>query len=69
MVEPRRKSLRLRSWDYSWPWWYYVTIVVKDRESVLGEVFGDRIFLNEIGTIVKREVVANRISQTECRIG
>ena len=34
----RVSSARLRTWDYSWPWWYYVTIVVGDRRCVFGTV-------------------------------
>ena len=51
----RRRSTRLRSWDYSWPWWYFVTIVVKDRHCLFGKIVDDEMRLNEFGRIVEEE--------------
>jgi len=44
-----RRSIRLRSWDYAWPWWYYVTIVVKDRECRFGKAIYDSVVLSDLG--------------------
>jgi len=38
---PVRKDVRLRGFDYSNAGCYYVTICVKDRHEVLGEIVGD----------------------------
>ncbi len=47
-----RRSTRLRSWDYSWAWWYYVTICTKDRACVLGEIADVKVVLSDAGKIV-----------------
>jgi putative transposase len=44
-----RRSSRMPHWDYSWEWWYYVTIVVKDRLCLLGDVKGDGVALSRVG--------------------
>jgi len=48
-----RRSTRLRDWDYSWPWWYYVTICTQDRVCELGQVKEDRVILNHFGRIAE----------------
>ena len=45
----RKASFRLASWDYSWPGWYFVTIVVQDRRCCFGKVIGDRIIYTPLG--------------------
>lgn len=47
-----RKSIRLPHWDYSWGWWYYVTMCTKDRACLLSNIMKDRVVLTEIGGIV-----------------
>jgi len=37
-VEPRRRSIRLRGFDYSTPGAYFVTICARDRRCILDEV-------------------------------
>jgi len=49
----RRYSLRLKGYDYSSIGTYYVTICVKDRENIFGEIRRDKIILNENGIIVR----------------
>lgn len=51
----RRKSTRLQTWDYSWPWWYYVTICTHGHECIFGNVVGGTMTLNNIGEIVREE--------------
>jgi len=51
----RRNSLRLRSWDYTHPGWYFITITTKDRRPFLGSVNDDRVQLSPIGRIVEEE--------------
>ena len=49
----RRRSTRLQDWDYSWPWWYYVTIVVKSRQCRFGHIEDDRVALSDLGKIAE----------------
>jgi putative transposase len=46
-----RRSTRLPHWDYSWGWWYYVTIVVKDCRCAFGQVKADRVVLSGLGKL------------------
>ena len=50
----RSESTRLSTWDYSWPWWYFVTIVVKDRKSLFGQIETDSVQLSRLGGIAER---------------
>ena len=40
---PKRKSTRLKSFDYSSAGAYFVTICVRDRMKILSEIVGDRL--------------------------
>jgi putative transposase len=55
-VVPRRKALRLRTFDYSTPGAYFVTICVVDKECVLGRVVGTTVELSEKGAVVARHL-------------
>ncbi|MDP3582226.1 MAG: transposase [Ignavibacteria bacterium] len=48
----RVETTRLKEWDYSSPWWYYVTINTKDHVEYFGKVEDEKMLLNEIGKIV-----------------
>ncbi len=50
-----RRSTRLKSWDYSWSWWYYVTICAYERQCLFGEIVIDEMRLNSVGRIVEEE--------------
>ena len=47
----RTESSRLKDWDYSIPWWYYVTICTKDMKCWFGEVNKGKMILNDLGKI------------------
>lgn len=47
-----RNSPRLQSWDYSKVGAYFVTLCVKDRECLFGEIRNGNMILNEFGKIV-----------------
>ncbi len=47
-----RRSIRLRGYDYSRPGAYFVTICVKNRECLLGEIRGGKMILNDFGKII-----------------
>ena len=51
----RIESARLKSWDYTWPGWYYVTICTKDTECFLGEIRDEKMDLSVPGKIVAEE--------------
>ncbi|MCX6135269.1 MAG: hypothetical protein NTU47_15805 [Ignavibacteriales bacterium] len=48
-----RRSIRLRGFDYTQAGGYYVTLCVKDRKPLLGEISQGGIRLSTIGEIVK----------------
>lgn len=49
------KSIRLQTWDYRTPWWYFVTIVTANHKNYFGDVCDGKMQLNQLGSIVKRE--------------
>jgi putative transposase len=51
----RIESSRLKDWDYSTPWWYYVTISTKNFRNWFGEIRNGKVILNDIGKIVEEE--------------
>jgi putative transposase len=46
-----RKSIRLKGYDYSQAGSYFITICVKDRECLFGEIMNGKMILNESGKI------------------
>jgi putative transposase len=48
---PNRRSIRLPNYDYSQNGCYFVTICVKDRECLLGEVQDGVMWINQAGSI------------------
>lgn len=53
VVVQQRKQLRLKRWDYG-QGWYFVTICVKSRKCVLGEVQKNIVVLSQSGNIVEK---------------
>jgi REP element-mobilizing transposase RayT len=51
----RIESSRLKNWDYSTPWWYYVTICTKDMKCWFGEVKKGKMVLNDLGNYVENK--------------
>ena len=51
----RIESVRLRSWDYTSPGWYFVTVCTKNKENFFGDVIDGEMYLSEIGRIVSEE--------------
>jgi len=49
------ESSRLKDWDYSTPWWYYVTICTKKFKSWFGEIKKSKMILNDVGKIIDEE--------------
>lgn len=47
----RIESSRLKSWDYTTPWWYYVTIITTGHFEYFGRIERGNVLLNEYGLI------------------
>jgi putative transposase len=52
---PRRRSLRLKGYDYSQPGAYFITLCTYRRRCILGEVVRDEMKLNNTGRLVEME--------------
>ena len=50
----RIESTRLKEWDYSNPWWYYVTINTKNHIEYFGKIINGKMILNDLGKIVEQ---------------
>lgn len=51
----RIESARLKEFDYSSQYWYYVSINTKDHLEYFGEVRKSKMILNQLGKIVDEE--------------
>ena len=51
----RRRSVRLRGYDYAQPGAYFITICSWLRGSTFGEIINSKMELNEYGLVVERE--------------
>ncbi|KAF0140631.1 MAG: transposase [Stygiobacter sp.] len=49
---PKRKSLRLRDYNYSKENWYYITICVDKMQMFFGEIHSENMIRNGCGNIV-----------------
>jgi putative transposase len=47
-------SIRLKSWDYTNPWWYYVTICTKNHKECFGEIVISEMKLNDLGQLANK---------------
>ena len=50
-IHPRRRSIRLKGYDYSRPGAYFVTICTQDRQCLFGKVVDGEMRLNRLGAI------------------
>ncbi len=50
----RRRSIRLKEYDYSRPGAYSVTVCVKNKENSLGKIIDGEVVLSEIGKIAEK---------------
>ena len=50
-----RKSTRLKDYDYTTPWWYYVTICTHCHKNLFGEIKNRRMILSDFGYVVEEE--------------
>ncbi len=54
-MHKRRKSIRLKDYDYSLPGYYFVTICAHDRIHCLGDIIDGKMVLNLYGKIVREQ--------------
>src|ERR1043165_7248516 len=52
-LQARRRSPRLREYDYAQPGAYFVTIVTQNRSSLFGDITEGTIQLNVVGELIK----------------
>ncbi len=50
----RIESTRLKNWDYSTPWWYFVTINTNNHVEFFGNVVNEKMNLNELGVVADK---------------
>jgi REP element-mobilizing transposase RayT len=53
----KRRSLRLKDYNYSLPGAYFITLITKNREHLFGEIQNGQMILNEFGKIVHEEYI------------
>ncbi len=58
----RRRSIRLKDWDYTWGGWYYVTICAFDMKCIFGNV------VNDYGKIVHEEWLRTAAMRKEAEL-
>lgn len=51
----RRRSIRLKNYDYSQAGAYFITICTQEKECLFGKIVDGEMVLNEYGAIVKNE--------------
>jgi len=59
MAEPyknkfKTEHIRLQSWDYTNPWWYFVTINTKNHQEIFGIIKNGKMNLNDVGKIASK---------------
>ena len=64
----RRRSIRLRGYDYARPGSYFVTVCTHRRESLFGEVIDGQMRRNALGDIVHAEWYATERVRPEVRL-
>jgi REP element-mobilizing transposase RayT len=61
----RRRSIRLRGYDYASAGAYFVTLCTRERECLFGDVIDNAIMLNETGRLVADEWLRSATLRTE----
>lgn len=65
---PQRKNQRLKNYDYSQNWYYFVTICTKDREDFFWEIIEWKMILNEYWKIAENEILKTEEIRKEIKI-
>ncbi len=64
----RRRSIRLKGYDYSRVGAYFLTICTRNRESIFGDVIGGEMVLNDDGIIVADEWRKSGVMRNEIEL-
>ena len=64
----RRRSIRLREYDYRQAGVYFITVVTHGREMLFGEIAGGGTRLNEFGRIVEDEWQKSSVIRREIEL-
>ena len=64
----RRRTIRLKGYDYSQAGMYFVTICCQNRQCLFGEIENGEMILNEYGQIVCEELVKSAEIRNEIEI-
>lgn len=64
-----RRSIRLKGYDYSQQGLYFVTICVKNRACLFGEIINEQIILNDAGRMVDKwyNELENKYPDIKCQ--
>jgi putative transposase len=68
MAIHRRRSIRLREYDYRQTGAYFVTIVAHDRAALFGKIADCEMRLNEFGQIVEKEWQKSSVIRSEIEL-
>lgn len=52
-MQPSRRTIRLRGYDYAQNGWYFVTICTENRECLFGQIVDGKMVLNNVGKIIE----------------
>jgi putative transposase len=55
----KRRSIRLKGYDYSQAGCYYVTLCIDYKGILLGEINNGAVILNDYGNIMKKSSLMN----------
>ena len=64
----RRRSIRLKGYDYSQSGGYFVTICTRNRECLFGELLDGQMVLNEYGEIAREEWLRSERIRREIKL-
>ena len=63
-----RKNQRLKNFDYSQNWYYFVTICTKNREDFFWEIINWKMILNDYWKIAENEILITEKIRKEIKI-
>lgn len=64
-----RKSIRLQSYDYKQPGYYFITICTHKKCHIFGEVFNGHMILNHYGVVAKRNWMNTQNIRPNVKLG
>ena len=68
MELPKRKSTRLKGYDYGASGAYFITICTHNKECTLGNIVNGEMLLNDLGKIVNQQILDIELHYTNVKI-